>query len=315
MGAPEQAGSRVAVFAPHPLMTVVISREESAGHVDRVAVQAGGQGIWVARSAATIGAIPVICALLGGETGATLEPLIAQIPGERRIVRTGAESGAYVTDARVAEQPVLAWAPSGPPTEPELDELFSLTCAAAVSCGTLVVTNPFPADALPLRMYGELVADARAGGARTLVDLSTPRLDSALEGAPDIVKINDWELAEFICGPVARDEELIGAAQLLRERGAQTVIITRAEAPALVLGEDGARWLTSPPFGRGHREGCGDAMMGALAGAFARGEDMDRALCWGAAAGAANYLRHGIGGASLTVIAELMRSVALTPAQ
>jgi len=46
-----------------------------------------------------------------------------------------------------------------------------------------VVANPLPGNALPLEIYGDLVADARASGARTLVDLSSPRLDSALRGS------------------------------------------------------------------------------------------------------------------------------------
>lgn len=49
--------------------------------------------------------------------------------------------------------------------------------------GWLVVANPLPGNALPLEIYGDLVADARASGARTLVDLSSPRLDSALRGS------------------------------------------------------------------------------------------------------------------------------------
>jgi hypothetical protein len=55
-----------------------------------------------------------------------------------------------------------------------------------------------PGEALPLEVYGDLIADVRASGCRTLVDLSTPRLDSALRGEPDLVKLNDWELAEFV---------------------------------------------------------------------------------------------------------------------
>ena len=70
-----------------------------------------------------------------------------------------------------------------------------------------------PGDALPLEIYGDLVADARANGCRTLVDLSTPRLDSALRGEPDLVKINDWELAEFVRGPVSELARMCAAAR------------------------------------------------------------------------------------------------------
>ena len=51
-----------------------------------------------------------------------------------------------------------------------------------------------------------------------------------------------------------------------------------------------------PHFERGSREGCGDSMMGALAAGWALGLDFeDNMLARGAAAGAANFLRHGLG--------------------
>ena len=202
---------------------------------------------------------------------------------------------------------------SDPPSRHELDELFSLTCAQALACGWLLVTNPLPGEALPLEVYGDLVADARAGGCRTLVDLSSPRLDSALASGPDLVKINDWELAELVCGPVSTPESLLAGAQRLRDAGAGSVIVTRGESPALVLHEDEAWELVPPRFEHGFREGCGDAMMGALAAVWARGESFERALVLGAAAGAANFLRRGLGHASREVVEQLADAVTLAP--
>src|ERR1019366_4162030 len=101
-----------------------------------------------------------------------------------------------------------------------LDDLFSLACSEAIACGWLVVTNPLPADALPLELYRDLVADVRANGCRTLVDLSTPRVELALEAEPDLVKLNDWELAEIVHESVS-GAALRPAAEGLRGRGAR----------------------------------------------------------------------------------------------
>jgi 1-phosphofructokinase len=302
---------RVAVFAPHPLLTVTLERE--GPEREQVHFHPGGQGVWVARMAAALGAEPVLCGFLGGESGDLLGGLLARLIGERRLVATASASGCYVTDRRSGERQVLTCTLSDPPSRHELDELFSITCAEAIADGWLVVTNPMPADALPLEIYGDLVADARAGGCRTLVDLSTPRLDSALRGKPDLVKLNDWELAEFVRGPVTASAELRAAAQRLLDRGAGAVIVTRGERPALVLAGTSAWWLTPPVITRGFREGCGDAMMGALAATWAQGEDFERAVVMAAAAGAANFLRHGLGSASRDVVERLVDSVALQP--
>jgi len=300
---------RVAIFAPHPLLTVTLERE--GAERDQVHFHAGGQGVWVARMATCLGAEPVLCGFQGGESGKLLSGLLDGLPGERRLVRTTSASGCYVTDRRSGERQLLTCVLSDPPSRHELDELFSTTCAEAIADGWLVVTNPMPAEALPLEIYGDLVADARASGCRTLVDLSTPRLDSALRGEPDLVKLNDWELAEFVRGPVSEPAQLRAAAQRLCDQGAQAVIVTRGELPALVLAGDRAWHLTPPSLTRGFREGCGDAMLGALAATWARGESFERALEIGAAAGAANFLRHGLGSASREVVERLVDSVVL----
>lgn len=304
--------ARVAIFGPHPLLTVSLERE-GADERERIHFHAGGQGVWVARQAGELGAAPVLCGFVGGESGALLRPLLERLPGERRLVETTAESGCYVVDRRAGRRDTLAFTTSEPCSRHELDALFSLTCAEALACGWLVVANPTPAEALPLDVYGNLVADARANGVRTLVDLSSPRLESALTGAPDLVKINDWELAAYVDGPVAEPHELLAAAERMRAAGAQRVIVTRGEQPGLVLDEDGPRRLVSPRFDRGWREGCGDAMMGGLVAAWAQGARFEEAVLTGAAAGAGTFLRQGLGSAARDVVEELRGAVRLEP--
>jgi 1-phosphofructokinase len=307
---PSAFPARVAVFGPHPLLTVAIERE---GDRERIHFHPGGQGVWVARMAGTLGALPVLCGFIGGESGDVLRPLLDDVPGELRLVETAAQSGSYVVDRREGERKVITWSLSEPPSRHEVDELFSRAVAEAIACTWLVVCNPYPAETLPDELYGALVADARANGVRTLVDLSSPRLDSALTGKPDLVKINDWELAAYVRGPVGEPHELRAAAERLRDAGAGSVIVTRGEQPAFVLHEDCATLLVPPRLERGFREGCGDAMMGALAAVWAQGEPFERAAVVGAAAGAANFLRRGLGNASREVVDELVAAIRVEP--
>jgi 1-phosphofructokinase len=305
-----EAAGRVAIFAPDPLLTVTI--EVRDGNADEIHLHAGGQGVWVARAAGELGAHPILCGLAGGETGAVLAGLLAREPGERRLVARPT-SGCLVFDRRSGERELLAATSPDAPTRHELDDLFSLTCAAALEAETLVICNPYPPEAWPLDVYANLAADAAANGTRVLVDLSTPRLDSALEGRPFVVKINDWELAEYVYGPVDGPERLLAGATRLREAGAENVIVTRGEEPALVLHGDQPSWLVPPRFDRGAREGCGDTMMGALAAGLALGRPWDEAVATAAAAGAVNFLRRGLGTGARPVIEQVATRVELKP--
>jgi 1-phosphofructokinase len=303
---------RVAIFGPNPLLSITIEDRGSEG--DDVHLHAAGQGVWVARMAGELAAEPVLCGLIGGETGRVLRPLLERLPGERRLVETRGSSGCYVLDRRSGERRLISEVHPPPPSRHELDELVSATCAVALECQALVVCNPFPGDTLPLDVYGSLVQDVSANGIPVLVDLSSPRLESALEGRPDLVKLNDWELAEFVSGPVADAAQLRRAAERVRDSGAGLVVVTRGGDPALVVRGDEAWTLTPPRFDRGFREGCGDSMMGGLAASIASGADWRRALVTGAAAGAANFLRHGLGSGSDRVVEDLVPRVTLSPA-
>ncbi len=302
--------ARVAIFGPHPMLSITIERLTADGG-DDIHVHAAGQGVWVARMAAELGAHAVLCGFIGGEPGTALRPLLEQLPIELRLVETAQASGCYIHDRRSGERVPIAQSASFPPSRHEVDDLFSISCAAALDAGVLALCGPYPGEALPLEIYGNLVADVRVNGTPVIVDLSPPRLDSALEGKPDLVKINDWELAKFISGPVDTDARFRAAAERLLEAGAAAAIVTRAEQPALVLRGDEAWTLTPPRFERGAREGCGDSMMGALAACMASGRDWEETLRVGAAAGAANFLRHGLGSADRDVVDDLARRVEL----
>jgi 1-phosphofructokinase len=298
--------ARVAIFGPHPLLSITIERR---GDADDVHLHPGGQGVWVARTAGELGAEPVLCGFIGSEPGVPLRALLDRLAGERRLVETAGPTGCYVVDRRSGTRQTVASALSPPPSRHELDELVSVTVAAAGASSVLVVCNPLPADTLPLEVFGDLVGDVRENGTPVLVDLSSPRLDSALSGRPDVVKLNDWELAEYVVGPVGEPAELRAAVERLQQEGAGAVVVTRGERSALAFRGDQSWEITPPRFERGHREGCGDTMAGAMAAAWAAGEPWEEILRTGAAAGAAAFLRHGLGSVTADVVEELRAAV------
>jgi len=303
--------ARVAVFGPHPLLSITI---EARGAGDDIHLHPGGQGVWVGRMIAELGAEPVLCGFIGGETGVVLEGLLDRLPGERRLTATREPSGCLLDDRREGTRRLVAQAMAAPPSRHELDALVGATVAAALGAGILVICNALPGDALPNEVYGTLAADAAANGCRVLVDLSSPRLDTVLGSRPELVKLNDWELAEYVGGPVEPPTQLLAAARRLRAAGARSVLVTRGEQPALWLDGDDAPLLIVPPrFDRGMPEGCGDSMMGAIAAALAQRRSLRDAVILGAAAGASNFLHTGLGTGERATIEALVPQVRVEP--
>ena len=300
----------VVVFSPDPLLSITI---EPLGEQAELHVHAAGQGVWVARSAAESGASTVLCCLLGGEIGSLLRPLLEHAGGELRAVPTSAPNGSYVVDHRGSDRMLIASCPRPVPRRHELDNLLSATCTAALSGSVLVLCNPYPVDGVPDSGYEMLAANAAEAGVPVIVDLSTPRLDRTLAHRPALVKINDWELAEYVRGPVDGARALSAARELIAA-GAQNVAVTRAEAPILVVPGDAEPFeIVPPPLTCGFREGCGDTMTGAVAAAWARGARLRDALTLGAAAGSVNYLRRGLGTGGSATVQEMVAHIGVRP--
>jgi 1-phosphofructokinase len=81
-----------------------------------------------------------------------------------------------------------------------------------------------------------------------------------------------------------------------------------------VLPADGEPFEVVPQaLPHGFREGCGDSMMGAIAAGWARGLSLRDSVRLGAAAGSANFLRHGLGTGSREVVEEMVHHVVTRP--
>ena len=199
--------------------------------------------------------------------------------------------------------------PAGAPTRHDVDELFSLTCAAAIDSDVLVVCNPFPGDALPTELYADLVSDVSTNGTPVLVDLSAQAEQRARgpTGPREAERLGARGVRRRP-GRFHRPARVGGrAADRVTERTA--AIVTRGGESAVALRDGEVLELFPPRFERGSREGCGDSMMGALAAAWAQGLGWERSLVLGVAAGATNFLRHGLGTGSRAVIEEMAARV------
>lgn len=142
-----------------------------------------------------------------------------------------------------------------------------------------------------------------------LVDLAGERLAAAVDGGVDVLKVSHEELAAD--GLIADESvpAILDAMRILRERGAGTVIVSRASETLLLLDERGFVEVTTPELTVADTRGAGDSLMAGVAAGMARGESPREAVTLGAAAGALNVTRHGLGTGDAEAIARLRATV------
>jgi 1-phosphofructokinase len=299
------------VFAPSPVLTVTIEARPDAG--PEIHLHAGGQGIWIARMLATLGLDVRLCAPFGGESGTVLRSLVEREGLGIRTVQTTAENGAYVHDRRQGERSELAAA--APPTldRHELDELCNVALVEGLEADVAVLGGPDDERVLSASSYRRLAANLTGNGTPVVVDLSGDYLADAVAGAVTVAKASHEDLIADGRAASGEPADLARTIEGLVRDGAQHVIVSRADEPALAWADGRLVEVQVPAFERVDHRGAGDSMTAGVAAALARGAPIDEALRLGAAAGALNTTRHGLATGEPDLIDRLARRVSVRP--
>ncbi|GAA1203493.1 1-phosphofructokinase family hexose kinase [Pseudonocardia alaniniphila] len=305
----------VVVFAPSPLLTVTI--EDRAGVPD-IHVHAGGQAVWQARMISSLGVPVVLCATLGGEAGDVLGHLLPSEGVELRAVPVDSRNGGYVHDRRDGDRDPIAEAPGSPLDRHEQDALYELMLHEGITHGTALLGGPNSDDVIPAALYARLAADLSRNGCRVAADLSGKRLDAVLEGGPFVIKVSHEEL--LADGRAENDDPatLVAAMRQLRAEGAGTVIVSRAAEPTLALLPEGLQdgsdvlEIRVPELTPAETRGAGDSMTAGVVASLVQGAPVREALRTGAACGALNVVRRGLGTGGAEAIRALAERVELS---
>ncbi len=297
------------VFAPAPQLTVTIER--FGGDTDELHVHPGGQGIWQARMLRLLEVDVTLCVAIGGEVGTVLEPALAGEDLTLRVVKRESTSGWYVHDRREGQREEIAAGHGQPLTRHEVDELYGLALAEGLRAAVTVLSGTPDQATVPADLYRRLSADIGANGGRVVADLSGDQVKAALEGGLFLLKVSHEEaLADGHAQGESR-EEMVRALFSLRDAGAENVVISRAADPALALLDGDVYEIGLPNLEAADPRGAGDSMTAGVASVLAKGGDLQDAVRTGAAAGALNITRHGLGTGRAEAITELIGHVRL----
>ncbi|ADU01765.1 MULTISPECIES: 1-phosphofructokinase family hexose kinase [Mycolicibacterium] len=302
--------SPIVIFAPLPVLTVTV--EDRSGEAD-IHVHAGGQGVWQSRMVSSLGVPVVLCSALGGETGDVLGHLLPADGVTVQTVPVSARNGSYVHDRRSGSREIIAEADGSPLDRHELDSLYELTLTEGLTHGRVLLSGPQEDDVIPADLYRRLSTDLSANGCKVAADLSGERLKAVLEGKPDLIKVSHEELLDDGRAKSEDAADLVKAMHSMRDDGAGTIVVSRSgSAPALALLDDGdVLEVCMPTLEPADPAGAGDSMTAGMVSALALGRSLREALQIGAACGALNVVRHGLGTGGARAVETLAERVEL----
>lgn len=293
----------VTVFDPYPVLSVTV---EGHGDDPELHYHAAGQGVWVARMLASLGARPRLVCAVGGEAGLVLRAVLEREDVHPVAVETAVESASYVHDRRSGERLEVASTRPGALSRHELDDLYDAALVEGATSDAVVLAGPLPGSSFPADTYRRLAVDLRSVRVPVVADLSGDALAAALAGGVPMLKLSDEELADRYPpaveegadgGPADDRDWLADALGRLSADGAVDVVVSRGPRPtvARVLGE--LYEISSPRFATVDTRGGGDSMTAVLAIALARPAPWPDVLRLAGAAGSMNVTRRGLASA------------------
>lgn len=251
----------------------------------------GGKAIHAACVAAELGTESAVITTAGGRRGDLLCELLEAEPVEVHSVAVAGETrGTYTLVSAEGGDLAEIHEPGGELTSQDCDALIAALEGLDGEPDVIAVCGSLPPGA-PAELHARLVEAARARGAYTILDSSTPAaLEAGLAAGPDLVAPNLAETAALVGEELASDP--VAAAAALRARGAGAVWLSLGQRGSVLAQAGGTVSIAAPaPERPVNSVGCGDALVGGFAAALVAGREPSSAVALGAAA-ASDKLAH-----------------------
>ncbi|WP_435738397.1 PfkB family carbohydrate kinase [Cellulosimicrobium sp. PMB13] len=303
----------VCVLALTPLLTIEIEPAGPHESSPEVHVHPGGQGLWLGRMAYSLGARVVVCGPFGGETGTVAAHLARAENLELRTVGTGG-NGAFVHDRRSGERTEVVTMDPYPLNRHEVDDLYSTVLVSALDAAVTILTGSETAVGVPASFFGRLARDLHASDRQVVADLSRDQARAVCDAPGVVLKMSHEELVDGGFSDDDSETALLASARDMVDAGVRAVVVSRAQDPTLLVTREHTYRVTTPRVTTVDHRGAGDSMTAGIAVGLGRGLELPDAVRIGAAAGALNVTRRGLGTGRRDQIERFARRVTVREA-
>ncbi len=154
--------------------------------------------------------------------------------------------------------------------------------------GDILVLSGSVPNSVPDTVYCDIM-HALGKDVKIVVDAAGALLWDVLPCRPFLIKPNHHELSALFNTPIETRAEVVFYAKKLKELGAQNVLVSMAEKGAILLASDGEIYEATAPQGKVlNSVGAGDSMVAGFLAGYLDGENYEKALKMGIAAGSAS---------------------------
>ncbi len=258
----------------------------------------GGKGLNATRAAATLGGTVTAVGIVAGRAGDWIVERLATLGIDARMARSSGETRTCISVLDRSSGAMTEFYERGEEIERAAWDALEAIVETALEAGdvaAVALSGSLPLGAPPDGGRIARIAAAHPGPIPVFGDTFGPALAAVLIEGPTVVKLNADEAGESSGMAVSDASSAAVAGGVLRDLGATWVVVTLGFAGAVVVGPSEQLHLVPPDLRGAYPVGSGDAFLGGVAVAYARGGPIVDAARLGLAAGIANAQVPGAG--------------------
>jgi 6-phosphofructokinase 2 len=253
---------------------------------------AGGGGINVSKAINRLGGASLCIYTSGGPIGKMLEECIQKEDLLSVVIPTQnwTRENFVAFDTHTKSQYRFGF--PGAKITPE--EQAKITATLQESKPKFLVLSGSLNEGLPTNFYQKAAVQAKALGAKVIVDTSGEALQKVLEAGVYLIKPNVGELAKLIGVETLETDEVEAAAKKIINAGsAEIVVVSLGPQGAVLVSKDETVYVPAPNVVKKSTVGAGDSMVGAMTWALSQNKPLKEVVQWGVACGSAATMNEG----------------------
>jgi len=266
---------------------------EETNRWSRLRRYAGGKGIDVSRAIHEMHGISIAYGFIGGANGRAVEILLDEegVLFSFTPIQQETRTNFIITDTKTSQQTRIG-APGPHISRGEFERLMKKMSKIRPSPNLLVAGGSVP-PGVPVNVYYQIVAGAKAFGVKAIIDTEGQWLEEGVKAKPYLIKPNVREAETLLGRKLPTEEAIIAAALELKKMGVEVVVISRGK-DGIIAASKGKVIRAVPPLVKVRSAvGAGDCTIAGLALKLASGEPLAEACQLAVAMGTAAVLTPG----------------------
>lgn len=256
--------------------------------------EAGGGGINVSRALKKLGGETIAVFAAGGSGGELLDKLLSAEEINRHPFKIGGENRENITvSENSSDQQFRFVMPGIKMSSDECQAAIDAVSADDLEAEFLVASGSLP-PGVPDDFYADLAKRMKPAGLKVVIDTKGEPLRRVAEEGGFMVKCNLREFKDLCGANLADEKEILTAAQkLIKDTGSENLVITLGAGGCFLVTRDKSRHFRSPTVPIKSKVGAGDSMTAGIVFKLSTGSDLNDAVAYGVASGAAAVMTPG----------------------